>query len=107
MENFAENVNSHCFPEKALEELVALSESGGKEFPDIIFLDINMPRMDGWEFLQEFEKLPDTILNKCSVYMLTSSIDPNDIEKSKTYKTVKNFFSKPLTPEIFETFSGS
>lgn len=71
--------------------------SNPDQFPDIIFLDINMPIMDGWEFLNEFEKLPLTMLKKCSVYLLTSSIDENDIEKSKQHKTVKEFISKPLT----------
>ncbi len=67
------------------------------EFPDIIFLDINMPQMDGWGFLNEFQKLPHHVHQKCRVIMLTSSIDYNDIRRSKTYSSVTDFISKPLT----------
>ncbi len=104
--NFSKNVSSHVDANKALNELRLLSESGSEDLPDVIFLDINMPVMDGWEFLEEFEKLPESIINKCSVYILTSSIDPKDIEKSKKYDSVKDFFSKPLSDEILETLLG-
>ncbi len=103
MGNFAENVRSYIDAAKALAELNLLCEKGGDNFPDIIFLDINMPLMDGWEFLDEFERLPELYLRICKVYMLTSSIDPLDIEKSKTYKTVEDFISKPLSEKILRS----
>jgi CheY-like chemotaxis protein len=84
------------------EALAVLKEYSSSEthlFPEIIFLDINMPHMDGWEFLEEFQKLPGTVLDKCEVIMLSSSIDTYDIERSKKYKIVKQFISKPLTVE--------
>lgn len=99
MENFAQKVSSHTNGNKALADLKKICDAGGTGFPDIIFLDINMPHMDGWEFLDEFEKMPENCIEKSKVYMLTSSIDPNDIEKSKTYKTVKDFISKPLSEQ--------
>lgn len=68
-------------------------------FPEIIFLDINMPVMDGWEFLEEYEKFPQHLTQNTAVIMLTSSIDITDIEKSKQYRSVKEFMSKPLTLE--------
>jgi CheY-like chemotaxis protein len=96
----------HAFPVKnivafedasqALRELHGLA-TNLDEFPDLLLLDINMPEMDGWEFLEEFEKFPAEALEKCSVFLLSSSIDPNDIEKSRTYSIVKDFISKPLT----------
>ena len=67
--------------------------------PKIVFLDINMPLMDGWEFLEEFERLPEPTRNKCYVIMLTSSIDTSDIERARRYSSVIEFVSKPLTKD--------
>jgi CheY-like chemotaxis protein len=93
--------NIHSFEDAgvALEKLRDLSVTNPDEIPDMILLDINMPEMDGWAFLEEFENLPGATLKKCSIYLLTSSIDPSDIEKSKTYQVVSDFISKPLTPD--------
>lgn len=89
----------------AIEALQLLKEhpSGPESFPAVIFLDINMPHMDGWEFLEEFQKLDKNILANCTVIMLTSSIDIEDIERSKTYNCVNDFISKPLTQDKVRT----
>ena len=68
--------------------------------PDIIFLDINMPRMDGFGFLNELESIPDPAIKKCSVAMLISSHYPDDKVKAMRSPFVKYFFNKPLTDEI-------
>ena len=70
------------------------SVKSGATIPDLILLDLDMPVMDGWEFLDEFLKLP--IAKQVCVFILTSSIHPNDREKAKHYNVVKGFFSKPL-----------
>ncbi len=61
----------------------------------MILLDLNMPQMDGWEFLDAFGTLP-LAQEEVRVFILTSSIQPTDIEKSTQYKEVKGYFSKPL-----------
>jgi response regulator of citrate/malate metabolism len=66
-----------------------------KDVPDLIMLDINMDGIDGWQFLDEMLKINVV----CDVVMFSSSIDPNDIEKAKTYKNVKDFIVKPLNQE--------
>jgi len=74
-----------------------------KKYPSLVFLDLNMPVMDGWEFLDQFSKEEYTsIFKNTKIIVLSSTIDPNDIEKSKTYPMVLDFLSKPITKEILE-----
>jgi len=65
--------------------------------PDLILIDINMPILNGWEFIEAYETL--AITGKIDMYMLSSSVYENDIEKAKGYRTVKGFISKPLSIE--------
>lgn len=71
-----------------------------KPRPNLILLDINMPVLDGWQFLDELEKF--SCKDKHNVFIMTSSIDTSDIEKAKSYTTVKDFISKPINNEKLE-----
>ena len=74
-----------------------------KRYPELIMLDLNMPVMGGWEFLDHFSKNGyASVFNECKVIVLSSTIDPDDITKSKTYPMVLNFLSKPITKEMLE-----
>jgi CheY-like chemotaxis protein len=99
LSKFANKVKSYADAKKALIYMRELIKTDLTQLPEVIFLDINMPGMDGWGFLEELKEFPKFISNGCKVIMLTSSIDQRDIEKSKNYKMVYSFISKPLTEE--------
>jgi CheY-like chemotaxis protein len=84
---------------EALVQLKGRASDANSKFPVYILLDVDMPRMNGWQFLEEFQNLPDHVLQKSCVIMLSSSDHFTDIEKSRQYKCVKHFLSKPLTEE--------
>lgn len=89
--------------ESASEALVFLkSISESSLHPDMIFLDVNMPGMNGWEFLEEFNKLGINKEKNIIIYMLTTSEDQKDIAKSKNWNFVAGFKTKPLTAKILE-----
>jgi CheY-like chemotaxis protein len=69
---------------------------------EIIFLDINMPVMNGWDFLDEFEKIKNSFTMLPKIYILSSTVDPEDYKKATSYSTVTNLISKPLSKEVFD-----
>ncbi len=78
-----------------------LIENAGnpEELPEIILLDISMPIMDGWQFLEEFSTLYPRIGKKISIYICTSSISPDDIARAKSISEVSDYIIKPITKE--------
>jgi len=69
--------------------------------PDVIFLDINMPIMNGWQFLEAYKDLTKELAKHVTVYMVSSSIDEYDIKKSKEYQAVSDYVLKPVNKEKF------
>jgi CheY-like chemotaxis protein len=69
---------------------------------DLIFLDINMPRMNGWEFLEEYNLLSKESQSLAIIIMLTTSGNPEDIERAKKWSFVSDFKTKPLTREVMD-----
>jgi len=72
-----------------------------ENLPDYIFLDINMPYVDGWMFLEDYSELKTKLTKPISIYMVSSSIDPRDITRAKNDSNVREYVMKPVTKEKF------
>ena len=91
---FCEEIQSFDNAQRAIDKLKQNASNNGV-LPDAILLDLNMPAMDGWQFLDEFVLFP--IKKEIAVFIMTSSIDPVDIEMAKKDKIVIDYVEKPIT----------
>ncbi|MGI9544555.1 MAG: response regulator [Cyclobacteriaceae bacterium] len=85
----------------AIEALSYLESPANKDvLPEIIFLDINMPFMNGFEFIREFDKLPKSTKGYCKIIVLSSSYHSGDIKEMTSHPLVMEFITKPLTQAV-------
>lgn len=69
------------------------------ELPDIIFLDIDMPVMDGFQFMEEYEKIKSNVAKDMTIYMVSSSLDPVDIVSAKKISSISDYIVKPISSD--------
>lgn len=105
------NANVKVFegPEDCLVYLQSGSLLSTPQIPTVIFLDINMPTMSGWDFLNYYEYCPAEVKNTISLFILSSSLDERDKSRAFSNKYVRDYFVKPLTKEMMlnvAKFSG-
>lgn len=91
-------ITVHDSAETAIEWL-ATPQPDGPPTPALVFLDINMPGMSGWEFLVAYDQLPATQRDRMVVVMLTASANPADAERAARTESLAGFFTKPLTED--------
>lgn len=98
--HFADEVKIINSPFEAINYLKDAAQTG--QLPDIIFLDIRMPAMNGFEFMNKLEPIKHLLPSNLKIYMLSSSLDPSDLKKVKENNLVTNFIGKPLTARALE-----
>lgn len=101
----AENLSNVRFfddGKEALERISFNSETHGT-LPDLIFLDVLMPKMDGWEFLEEFSKIKDKLNKKVVIYLCSTLVEEDTRTKALKYPEVQDYITKPVDAWNFET----
>lgn len=81
------------------EILQFLQNAENEDLPDLILLDINMPIIDGWDFLIAFNDLQNTINKNIKIYMISSSINPVDVRRAKESPYITDYITKPIRKE--------
>ncbi|MUP45237.1 response regulator [Gramella sp. BOM4] len=104
IKKLSENLLIYKNGKEALDYFKEIMQNATDEdkLPDIIFLDLNMPVMDGWEFLNEFIKIKNNLNKKITLYVVSSSIDPRDLERAKSFNLVTDYLIKPIELKKFE-----
>jgi CheY-like chemotaxis protein len=98
LDGFSKNVIVKNSGKSALEFLDEVKNSP-ESLPNLVFLDINMPVVDGFVFLFEFDSFPDELKNKCKIVILSSSDNKKDIDRIVDNESVIHFITKPLSKE--------
>jgi len=81
------------------------NKDSAEKLPDVIFLDLNMPQFSGWDFLDRFKQLYQTVTKDIKIFVMTSSIIPADRKRTEQYPFVKSFINKPLKQNSFRDIS--
>jgi len=97
-------VETFVKPEEALEFIQNTYTENSDH--TILFLDINMPGINGWEFLERYEKFSAAVKSQLNIYILSSSVDPRDVRRAEENKNVLGFLSKPLSAENISSITG-
>ncbi|MBD1366939.1 response regulator [Mucilaginibacter sp. ZT4R22] len=91
---------------KAALDFFVANANNNEELPDLILLDINMPVLDGWQFLDQYVKMAPKLGKKITLFIVSSSIDEEDYARARAIALVSDFIVKPLTVEHLHSILG-
>lgn len=94
---------TYAFDGSMIIEYMEENKGEPKKLPDVIFLDLTMPDFSGWEFLEKFDKLQNSLNKHVDLYVMTSSVRESDKERSTKYGCVSSFISKPLSKQALNS----
>ncbi|MBC8053994.1 MAG: response regulator [Sphingobacteriaceae bacterium] len=98
---FFDSITTFEEAQLALDFLIS-EQKNDQSLPDVILLDLSMPVMDGWQFLDKFEELAPLLNKRIDIYILSSSTDIRDKMRANRYPTVKDYFTKPISEEMLQ-----
>lgn len=103
---FSENILWYTNGQEAIDGIIGLMLEN-IPLPEVIFLDLNMPKKDGWEFLEEIKNIPQDQRRHTSIYITSSFVSPELMEKIKSFEMVHKYLVKPLTSKTLESIIAS
>jgi len=101
------NVEAFIYPKEGLNYIKNAYSQSPERKETILFLDVNMPEMDGWEFLEQFDKLNEDIKSQLRVIILSSSVNEEDKRRAAENRYVVNYLVKPLRKETIQSILSS
>ena len=96
---------TYCYDAEVVLDYLEENKSEAKSLPDYIFVDLYMPLFDGWDFLNRFQHIYKSLKKNIKIYIVSSSVNPMDVDRSKLYPFDTTFISKPVAKEVFETIN--
>jgi CheY-like chemotaxis protein len=96
------NQATYSFDGEVVLEYLEEKKSEFTSLPDYIFIDLYMPRFSGWDFLNRFQDIYKSLKKNIQIYVVSSSVDPRDIDRSKLYPFATTFISKPVMKDVFD-----
>lgn len=99
------NHATYSFDGELVLDYLEEKKSESKSLPDYIFIDLYMPLFNGWDFLNRFQNIYTSLKKNIKIYIVSSSVDPRDIDRSKLYPFDTTFISKPVMKDVFDSIN--